>query len=119
MPNGLPTTQKARGANGENKERKYLIDETTGQIIKGIPPYSAGKTIKLTFKDLKEHRQQTKAQSSSNAGQSNEAHSNMQSAGLSSQSTLHAEIESKQKEIEELKAQIEKLKQGLPAQHVV
>ena len=110
---------KGKGANGENKGRKCLIDETTGQIIKGGPPNSAGKNIKQAFKDLKEQRKQAKAQSSSNAGQSNAAQANVQSAGLTEQRAPHAELESKQKEIEELKAQIEKLKQGLPAQHDV
>ena len=51
---------KGKGANGENKGRKCLIDETTGQIIKGGPPNSAGKNIRQAFKDLKEQRKQAK-----------------------------------------------------------
>ena len=110
---------KGKGANGENKGCKCLIDETTGQIIKGGPPNSAGKNIRQAFKDLKEQRKQAKEQSSSNAAQSNAVQTNMQSAGLTGQSAPHAELESKQKEIEVLKSPTEKLKQDLPAQHVV
>ena len=96
-----------------------MIDETTGQIIKCGPSNSVCKNIKQAFKDLEEQRKQAKAQSSSNAGQSNAVQTNVHSAGLSSQSAPHTELESKQQEIEVLKSPTEKLKQDLPAQHVV
>ena len=61
---------KNKGANCENKGRKSLIDETTGQIIK------------LAFKDLKEQHKQAKEQGTSKALQTNSPHTNEQSTGL-------------------------------------
>lgn len=73
---------KYKGANCENKGRKSLIDETTGQIIKGSLTANAGKNIKQAFKDLKEQHKQAKEQGTSKALQTNSPHTNEQSAGL-------------------------------------